>query len=255
MIKRHNWSWRKPWKADAEFRVASAEPGITFAVKLHLEGHRSRRMPEPHAAAFACGLAVKSVTAIARHYTALTTDAAQIAATAACLAAPHPWRGLHIGKVELKLGSDQSAQEESARLALLQRTAQIGGAEAVIDATRAEALHHAVLADHTTTTAYLLARSRPGDNVTNLAKDAAALRRNVDDYRPAQQWIRVAEALNTLLDRKRQQPEQIRDMLQNLADWAGHYDGPLAASIIEAMSDKKDQSEALEEAGPPPDSV
>ncbi|MEV0650178.1 hypothetical protein AB0I28_33455 [Phytomonospora sp. NPDC050363] len=235
MIKRYIPWWLKPWTVDASFCVPSREPGIVFAVALHLEGLRPRRMAEQHAVAFTSGQAVTSIVDVARRYSVLCADAATIAATAACLAAQPERRGLRVDKAEVRLSSDSRGQTETRHLEVLRRTAQIAGVRAAYAAAQAEAVRHVVLDDHTTTVAYLLLTASEGTNLDTVPATAAKLRRHIDDYRPDERWIRVAEALNSLTSRKT--PEEIKEMIGNLVDWAAVYDKNLSEGLRSTIDD------------------
>lgn len=233
-------SWRrKPWKADAEFRVPSAAPGIAFQVGLILQGVRPRRMPENRAIALARSMAVETVAATVERYSVLTAEAAAITATAACLAVRSPWRGLRIEHVVVTLDSDATSALEARQLDVLRRTARVAGTAAVFDAARAEALRHVVLADHDTTVAHLLAAGLDSEGLNDLSTTAADLRRNIDDHRPDGRWIRVAEVFNELV--KDKSAAEIKDMIEVLAGRVGHYSPDLARHLINAADETLSQ--------------
>ena len=232
MNKRRNDARRESWKEDVEFHVPCAEPGITFKVVLHLEGTRPRRMPAPRAIAIARGAAVEAIAETAKRYSVAADKAATDAAEAACLNLKRSRRKPHIDTVRVRLHGDRDAKVELRHLQTLKRIAEVAGAEAVTEAARAVAIRHTVLDDHGTTVARLLLEPPAKTEFDNLPETAAELRTGIDDYRPDERWIRVAETLKAFADKRA--TEEVKQVLRDLSVWIASRSPELSERIDEA---------------------
>lgn len=248
MNERRTDSRREFWKDDAEFHVPCAEPGIAFKVVLHLEGTRPRRMPAPRAVALARGAAVEAIAETAKHYSVIADKAATDAAKASCLGLKRSRRKPHIDKVRVQLHGDRDAQVELRHLQTLKRIAEVAGAEAVREAAKAMAIRHTVLDDHGTTVANLLVETPEGTTFNSLPRAAANLRTGIDDYRPDERWIRVAESLKSFVDKRAS--EEVKQVLRDLSVWIASHDPELAEQIDEA---RREAPPGNGDSGPGPD--
>jgi hypothetical protein len=239
MSMRRPKSRHKIWKADAEFRVPCAEPGIGFQVKLHLEGTRPERILEPQAIALTQAAAERAIADAVGKYSALDDEAAAIAATAGVWNVKLPRRGPRIEKVSVKLRGDRNAQVELRHLEVLRRIADIAGHEAVEPAARIMGMRHIVLDDHASTVAHLVLDPPDETKINTLPKTAADLRTSIDDYRPDESWIRMAETLKLLVSKKTS-PE-LQSMLRELSRWIAKYSPEVSEQFGDALRDP-DQS-------------
>jgi hypothetical protein len=233
MSKRRPRPRLESWKADAEFRVPCAEPGIAFQVRLHLAGTRPERIPEPRAIAVTQAAAERAIADATGQYSVLHDESAAIAATAGVWDMKLPRRGPRIEKVTVTLHGDRNAQIELRHLEVLRRIAAIVGPEAVEQAAKVIGMRHIVLDDHASTVAYLALKPPEGTKFENFPKTAADLRTHMDDYQPDESWIRTAEALK-LLVRKKTSPE-LQSMLRELSRWIAKYSPELSEQLGDAL--------------------
>ncbi|MQM24629.1 hypothetical protein [Glycomyces albidus] len=247
MIKRRPRSRLESWKADVEFRVPCAEPGIAFQVRLILEGTRPERIPEPQAIALAQAAAERAIADAARQYSVLDDEAAAIAATAAVWRSKLPRRGPSIEQVTVRLRGNRDAQVELVHLEVLRRIAGVAGPEAVEQVARAMSIRHVVLDDHASTIAHFLLDPPHGFKLDQFPEAAADLRRSIDDYQPDESWIRTAEALNLLVSKKTS-PE-LQSMLRELSRWIAKYSPELSEQLGDALDKPGETAPAENPAG------
>jgi hypothetical protein len=149
----------------------------------------------------------------------------------------------------VSLDTDELALEEARSFAVLRRTAEIAGREAVRDAAAAEALRHVVLNDHVSTVAHLMLSGRKYEGM-NLSTDAADLRREIDDRRPGGGWIRAAELLGGFVAELG--PEMRAALLESFADFMTGWNSQ-SADHFKTMADDERRRTRPDDVPHPPE--